>query len=73
MGIGCVFQVAAVRQVVAHELGSPYERLKLIADGKALEDERSSTPLTVKFVDGGTCGFMSFGMFERKFGWTMRG
>ncbi|KAG0613716.1 hypothetical protein M758_6G124400 [Ceratodon purpureus] len=45
-------EVAAVRRVVARELGSPYERLKLITDGKALEDERSSTPLTVKFVDG---------------------
>ena len=53
-GSSACVQVAAIRQVVAHELGSPYERLKLIKDGKTLEDERNSKPSTVKFVDGGT-------------------
>lgn len=45
-------QVAAVRQLVSNELGSPYERLKLIVGGKALEDEKNTKPVTVSFVDG---------------------
>lgn len=62
----CV-QVAAVRQIVAHELGSAYERLKLISEGKTLEDEKNSIPVTVKFVDGGTHDLMSFAIFICKF------
>lgn len=45
-------EVAEVRRVVAKELGSPYERLKLVFGGKALENERNTKPVTVTFVDG---------------------
>lgn len=60
-------QVAAVRQLVSNELGSPYERLKLIVGGKALEDEKNTKPVTVSFVDGGTVDLTSFCIFVGSF------
>lgn len=45
----------------------PYERLKLISNGTALEDEKSSKPVVVNFVDGGTDDLPSFSVFLRNF------